>query len=263
MKIVVTADIHYGVGDNQHLVRKLAQKIIKTKADVLLLVGDTFAFNRELLVECLDLFKGFAGDKLLVAGNHDLWTRSHDSLVLYRRIIPKVARQCNFHFLDQKPFVKGHVGLVGSIGWYDYSFRDPARPIPPNYYTEKRWPGVVSWNDGLYVHLGMSDSAFTERVNRKLKRHLALASKQVRTIICAVHHVPFRQLLRTSHSSTDKFLTAFSGSMETGRIIQSFPKVTYVFCGHTHQRKKAIIGSITAVNIGSDYLRKRFDVIYL
>lgn len=107
----------------------------------------------------------------------------------------------------------------------------------------------------------MSDSAFTERVNRKLKRHLALTSKQVSVIICAVHHVPFRQLLRTNHTSADKFLTAFSGSMETGRIIQSFQKVRYVFCGHTHQKKKAVIDGTTAVNIGSDYLRRRFEVL--
>jgi len=261
MKLVVTADIHYGVGNNQHLARKLAKKIIKTKADVLLLIGDTFAFNQGLLVECLDLFKGFAEDKLLVAGNHDLWSHSHDSLILYKKIIPQIAKQCNFHFLDQKPFIKGHVGFIGNIGWYDYSFKDKSKPIPPQYYSSKQWPGVVSWNDGLYIHLGMNDNAFTQKVNRKLKRHLTLASKQVNTVICAIHHVPFRQLLRTNHTSTDKFLTAFSGSMETGRIIQSFPKVKYVFCGHTHQKKKAVINGITAINIGSDYLQKRFEVL--
>ena len=261
MKIVVTADIHYGVGNNQRLVRKLADKIIMTKADVLLLVGDTFAFNTQLLVECLTLFAPFTGDKLFTAGNHDLWTRGADSLEIYEKVLPRIVKQRGFHYLDQKPFIKGNVGFVGSIGWYDYSFKDKSKPIPPQYYTNKQWPCVMSWNDGLYVRLGMSDGAFTERVNRKLKRHLAQASKQVRTIVCAVHHVPFRQLLRTNHTSTDTFLTAFSGSMETGRIIQSFPKVKYVFCGHTHQKKKAKIGEITAINIGSDYLRKRFEVL--
>jgi predicted phosphodiesterase len=59
----------------------------------------------------------------------------------------------------------------------------------------------------------------------------------------------------------DHFLTAFSGSRKTGEIIQSFPKVKYVFCGHTHQKKKALISGITAINIGSDYLRKRFEII--
>lgn len=31
MKVVVTADIHYGVGNNQHIVKNLAKRIIKTK----------------------------------------------------------------------------------------------------------------------------------------------------------------------------------------------------------------------------------------
>jgi len=261
MKIIITADLHYGVGNNQKIVRNFAKKILRTKADVLLIVGDTFVFKQEFLIKCLQLFDNFGGDKLFVAGNHDLWTHGVNSLELYEKVLPRITRQCGFHYLDQKPFIKGKVGFVGNIGWYDYSFKDKSKPIPPYYYSSKQWPSVVTWNDGLYVHLGISDSAFTEGVNRKLKRHLVQTSKQVSTIICAVHHVPFRQLLRTNHTSIDKFLTAFSGSAETDKIIRSFPKVKYVFCGHTHQKKKAIIDGITAINIGSDYLRKRFEVL--
>ena len=261
MRVAITADIHYAVGNSQRIVRNFAKKIIRTKADVLVLVGDTFAFNQKLLVECLKLFDQFEGVKLFVAGNHDLWTHRSDSLNIYEKVLPRIIRQSGFHYLDQGPIIKNKIGFVGSIGWYDYSFKDKNKPIPLSYYSSKQWPGVVSWNDGLYVHLGMSDEAFTKRVNRRLKRHLALVSKQADAIICAVHHVPFRQLLRTNHTSTDKFLAAFSGSEETGKIIRSFPKIKYVFCGHTHQRKKAKIGGITAVNIGSDYLRKRFVLL--
>ena len=48
MKIAVTADIHYGVGNNQHIVKNLARRIIKTHADVLILAGDTFHFKQQL-----------------------------------------------------------------------------------------------------------------------------------------------------------------------------------------------------------------------
>lgn len=263
MKLVITADLHYGVGNNQKIVTDFAKRIIKTKAEVLLLAGDTFAFDTQLLVECLTLFAAFKGDKLFVAGNHDLWTRGTDSLKIYEKTLPRITKQCGFHYLDQKPFIKNKIGFVGSISWYDYSFKNLDKQIPQDYYVRKNWPGVVSWNDDIYIHLGMSDEAFTKKINRKLKRHLALVSKQVRTIVCVVHHVPFRQLLRTNHTSTDIFLTAFSGSEDTGRIIQSFPKVKHVFCGHTHQKKKAKIGGITAINIGSDYLRKRFEILEL
>lgn len=261
MKIVATADIHYGVSNNESIVKKFAQKIIRTKADVLILAGDTFAIDQKLLVECLELFEGFKGDKLLVAGNHDLWTTERSSLTIYEKVIPKIAKKCGFHFLDQKPFIKDDVGFIGSIGWYDYSFRDPTLPIPKQYYLEKRWPEVVTWNDRSYVRLGISDKVFTKRVNQKLQRHLGKVNKQVSTIICATHHIPFHELLRTTHTSIDKFLDAFSGSEKTGRIIKSFPKVKYVFCGHTHERKEVTINGIKCINIGSDYLRKRFKII--
>lgn len=261
MKIAVTTDIHYGVGNNQHIVKNLAKRIIKTNADVLILAGDTFHFKQQLLIDCLQLFDKFGGDKLFVAGNHDLWTKGSDSSVLYEKILPRIVNKYGFHYLDQKPFIKDGVGFVGNIGWYDCSFKDSSLPIPERYYLDKKWPNVVTWKDGHYVHLGMSDIAFTKKLNNKLKHHLTSVSRQVNTIICAFHHVPFTELLRTRHTSMDKFLTAFSGSKGTGVIIKSFSKVKFVFCGHTHQKKKALINGITAINIGSDYLRKRFEII--
>ena len=261
MKIIITADIHYGVGQNQLIVKKLAKRIISTKADVLIIIGDTFAFKSELLNECLRLFDNFKGDKLLVAGNHDLWTNDNNSLVIYNKILSQIAKQNHFHFLDQKPFIKNKIGFIGSIGWYDFSFYDPSLPVPNRYYLEKRWPGVIAYNDGQYVHLGMSDIKFTQKINRKLRLHLAQTSKNTEKIICSIHHVPFKELLHSNNTSANWFLAAFSGSEKTGNIIKSFPKVRYVFCGHTHLKKRAQIGQITAINIGSDYLQKRFEVI--
>lgn len=69
MKVAVTADIHYGVGNNQHIVKNLVKKIIKTNADVLVLAGDTFHFKQQLLIDCLHLFDTFKGAKLFVPGN--------------------------------------------------------------------------------------------------------------------------------------------------------------------------------------------------
>ena len=261
MKIIITADIHYGVGQNQLIVKKLAKRIISTKADVLIIIGDTFAFKSELLNEGLRLFANFKGDKLLVAGNHDLWTDDNNSLVIYNKILPQIAKKNQFYLLDQEPFIRNQVGFVGSIGWYDYSFCDKTLPIPKKYYLEKKWPGVIAYNDGQFVHLGMCDINFTQKINRKLRLHLAQTSKNTEKIICFIHHVPFLELLRSNNTSADWFLTAFSGSEKTGNIIKSFPKVRYVFCGHTHQKKRAQIGQITAINIGSDYLQKHFEII--
>ena len=72
---------------------------------------------------------------------------------------------------------------------------------------------------------------------------------------------PHSQLLRASTTFIDRFLDAFGGSTKTGEIILQFPKVKYVLCGHTHEKKRAQIENITAINVGSDYLRKRYELI--
>ena len=262
MRVIVTADIHYGVGNNQEIIKAFAGKLCATKADVLILAGDTFAIEQKLLVECLYLFDKFKGPKLFVAGNHDLWTTKGNSLEVYDNILPKLTRRCGFHYLDQSPYIYKGIGFVGNIGWYDYSFKDLSIPIPEKYYTEKQWLGVVVWNDRHYVKLGMSDQEFVNRLNKKLKNHLMkVSSRKIHSIICVTHCLPFKELLPNPITSLDKYLAAFSGSAKLGETILKFTKVKYVFCGHTHQKREAKIGNITCVNIGSDYLRKRYEMI--
>lgn len=110
-------------------------------------------------------------------------------------------------------------------------------------------------NDDRYVHLGISDVVFTKRLNEKLKHHFTLASHnlQVTTFICTLHHVPIKHLQHSLHTWIDRFLTAFAENRESGQICLTFPKVKYVFCGHTHQHKQAIINGITAITVGCDY----------
>ncbi len=46
MKIAVTADVHYGVGNNQNIVRKFAKKMLKKKPDVIIVATNAILFNR-------------------------------------------------------------------------------------------------------------------------------------------------------------------------------------------------------------------------
>ena len=96
MKIVVAADFHYGVGYNKEICKRFAQKMIRKKPDVIILAGDTFHFDTQLLIDCLQLFTAFKGDKLLIAGNHDLWTQRGNSLELYEKVIPKIVNRTGF-----------------------------------------------------------------------------------------------------------------------------------------------------------------------
>ncbi|MCK4602873.1 MAG: hypothetical protein KAU28_10435, partial [Phycisphaerae bacterium] len=196
---MITADLHYDLRRSRAPARRAAEEICADRGRgpaVLVLIGDIAGADLSILRECLQLFRRFDGLKLLVPGNHCLWCRDgEDSLRRYERTIPAVAAEEGFGVLDHKPAMLDGVGLVGSIGWYDYSFRCESLGIPTDFYRAKVAPGAAKqlggqyrellerhrdrlterhfsmcmrWMDGAHVRLGISDEAFVELLADKL-----------------------------------------------------------------------------------------------
>lgn len=129
MKLVAVADLHYTPARRARL-SALASAMCHAGADALLFAGDFVGGAADRLEEALALFAEYTGPKLMVAGNHDLW-QQHPPFATwtrYQQTIAAAAREHGFHYLDEEPLVIGKVGFVGSIGWYDYSFRHLAEP---------------------------------------------------------------------------------------------------------------------------------------
>jgi hypothetical protein len=123
----------------------VARQACAASGDALVLVGDTAGADLQPLRECLGLFERFGGLRLLVPGNHCLWCRAgEDSLHRYERVLPAVAGEAGFAVLDHQPATCGAVGLVGSVGWYDYSFADESLGIPADFYRAKVAPGAAA-----------------------------------------------------------------------------------------------------------------------
>jgi predicted phosphohydrolase len=290
MRILVTADLHYDIGRSRGPAERLARDVCAQPADALVLVGDTAGANLDTFVECLNLFAGFVGRKLLVPGNHCLWCREDEnSLDRYERMLPAAAEEAGFTVLDHHPAAVGGVGLVGSIGWYDYSFRDESLGVPEAFYRAKVSPGAaaylneplhqrlieahrdelgkrqmalgVRWMDGWYVRLGLDDEEFVDLLADKLARQVASLSPEVRQIIAFVHHLPFRELVPRNRPDLFAFGAAFMGAQRLGDVLLACPKVTHVFCGHSHWPDRRRIDHITVVNIGSTYTQKRLEVL--
>ena len=85
--------------------------------------------------------------------------------------------------------------IIPLFSWYDYSFKDPTRPIPQEFYEKKYWPGAVTHNDGRYVHLGISDEKFTKQLDAQglnaievFDGYAALTTIVVPAIILPNHH---------------------------------------------------------------------------
>lgn len=284
MRIVLTADLHYNHAKSKPLADEVIDRINTTGGDVLVVIGDTAVADGDSLERCLSRFT-FAGPRLFVAGNHELWTKSADSYAIFHEQLPRRVRELGWQWLETEPFVAGDVAIVGSVGWYDYSFAAPELGIPRRFYAAKVSPGaaenlgsyaqlfvededilpiarqiIARWNDGKFVKLGRSDEEFLQEIIDRLSLQLMELSYK-RQIIACVHHVPFRELLPPPRSAQWDFARAFLGSERLGQLLLASPNVTHVFCGHSHLPMDVNIGEIRAVNIGSGYRWKTYQML--
>lgn len=278
MRICATADLHFNHGRSRGLAERLIEQINGMSFDVLLLVGDTASGDGDAIEQCLSRIQ-FAGPKLFVAGNHELWTHGGDSYRLFRDQLPRRIADAGWHWLEGNPFVVDDIAIVGTVGWYDYSFAQAQLGIPRRFYEQKVSPGaagildryanlleraddildsarevVARWNDGQFVKLHRRDEEFLDELLRDLRRQLD-ALRQ-RHVIAAIHHLPFAQLLPPSHNAQWDFAKAYLGAEKIGRLLLEFSNISTVLCGHSHFSAEAQIEHIRAINIGSGYRGK-------
>lgn len=281
MRLLLTADLHYNHPRSRAPADELIEQMNRAGGDVLLVVGDTAAFDGPALESCLSRFH-FPGPRLFVAGNHELWTHGPDSHENFRQSLPRRVRQLGWHWLQSQPFVADGVAIVGSVGWYDYSFAQENLGIPRRFYAAKVSPGaaehlpqhtsllaktddlppharqvVARWNDGQFVKLHRSDEQFLEELLSELESQLD-SLRGVHHVIAAVHHLPFAQLLPPSHSAQWDFAKAYLGSGRIGDLFLRYTNLRQVLCGHSHFPAEARVGHIHAINIGSGYRSKKF-----
>lgn len=287
MKLLITADLHYNISRSQGPSRRLAGKICKLRADGLLVLGDVGGRDLQIVREALRLFEAFEGCKYFVAGNHDIWANpGEDSFDRYRRVLPDLCREVGFHPLDVEPAILGGIGLAGSIGWYDYSFRAEELGVPLRFYEAKISPGAASrlpgyeqllvetsdisdlameagtrWMDGQHVRMEMSDLEFCEHLVRRLAAHLDQLSAECESIVVGMHHLPFRQMVPINHRPGWAFARAYLGADRFGRLLLKYPKVKYVYSGHTHRVMHTTCGHIRCVDVGSTYICKRYEAL--
>jgi predicted phosphohydrolase len=281
MRLLVTADLHFNHRGSRPVAERLIDDMNAAGGDGVLLVGDTAVADGDSLEQCLSRFT-LRGPKLFVPGNHELWTETSDSYKIFHTDLPRRVKAAGWHWLEGEPFIAGDAAVVGSVGWYDYSFAQPSLGIPRRFYERKVSPGgaerladfadllsrtddvskaarkvVARWNDGKFVKLGRGDEAFLEERLGELRRSLD-AVQHCSQIVAAVHCLPFRALLPPSHSAQWDFTKAYLGSERIGSLLEEYASVTRAYFGHSHFAREATVGHIHAVNIGSGYRSKTF-----
>ncbi len=267
MRIVATADVHIDLTDQIPAgeMDRLVDGIHEARPDVLIVAGDLVGLGKQAIGPTLDRLRVDGAHNLIVPGNHDLWLPEGDSRAYYEQELPGIYSRAGFHMLDAGPSMVGRVAFVGNVAWYDYSFADP--DLPPTRqrsYERKRWEGVATWNDGIFVRLGMSDPEFCSLLNQRLRDQLAGLPAEVQTVVAVTHHVGYDEMvLRKAEPPGWNFCAAFLGSRALGELLAADPRVRYHLCGHTHTASTVTRGGLCAVNIGSTYRRKRIEVIEL
>lgn len=261
-ELLVTADLHYGaraVGDRA--VEALADHVRKSEASALVIAGD-IATSPAAIERCLELFDGFRGFKAALPGNHDLWTSPDGpgSWELHEHILPEIFERHGFHPLHLRPATVDRVALVGTMGWYDYSFRDDIG-IPLDAYRTKIYPGepFPLWRDADKARLSLEDEELTRLLADRLEEALGSLAKGSRAV-GVMHHLATRKLLvhpRAVVPRRWRFANAFLGSEVFSRVFARHQSVRQIFCGHAHYNRAYHTGTQRYAVIGSTYLKKQ------
>jgi len=269
VRIALTADLHYGTrhASGNEATERLVADLIDNPPDALILAGDIGAgddFRR-----CLALFDRLDCVKALVPGNHDIWVRPYDgrgdSWQVYDELLPSIARESGFHYLDNGPLMLPNgPAVVGNMNWYDYSWAVDRLPeFFPDWedrLLNKRFTRGQH-NDRNFVRWSQTDASFSRLMADRLDAHLRAAFVERERAIVVMHHPPLRSMLPTLDTELppDSWLwRAFSGNAAVeSRIEADADAIPLIFCGHTHRQTDRMHLGMRTINIGGDYHFKR------
>lgn len=268
VRLFVPSDLHLLVdprGDRS--AEALAAYVCKAAnpEDVLILLGD-LGHGVRGIERCLALFTSFSGKKLVVAGNHDIWTGAGGDSCAQHRALGQIFRSYGFWPLEEAVTIESGLGFAGCMGWYDYSFRDPIG-IENEWYGTKTFPGDAgpTWIDARQAHWrDMSDSDVVDWQVNRLRRQLESLTNRSEPIVVAMHHVPTKMLLfhpRWLVPRRWRFYNAFLGSSRFEQLLREYaPKIAVTFCGHIHMARDVRDHGVRYVSLGGDYRTKQLVI---
>jgi len=257
LRIAAISDLHVlPDGSDKHLLECIKKRVQEINPDVFVIAGD-ISDNLDVLTDVLATLRIEGCTNLYVAGNHDVWFEDSGgpgTLEKYSQKIGEACRNKGFLHLPDAPCILGNIAFVGSIGWYDYSFRRHDLDIPMENYEQKEFRGAV-WYDLFKIDWIFSDIEATSLFNQKLEYDLMTLPKHVTQVVYISHHLPFQSLTIYKDKFPWDFHSAFMGAESTGKILEDDGRIILSVSGHSHIRNQISRGNITAITVPLGYGR--------
>ncbi|MBK8012602.1 MAG: metallophosphoesterase family protein [Deltaproteobacteria bacterium] len=273
MLIASVSDLHTDFPENRTLIPRLAAEIYRRGARVIVLAGDV-SHRDERIDRALRAFGELGARVVYVPGNHDLWFKVEnaperpdlDTWHRYHQGLRVLAERAGAHYLPSGPLRIGDVALVGSCGWYDYSFvLDPIRAaLDPGDFGRKRLQGWM-WSDARFIAFRdeqralMADTDVARRMECELTAQIREvdADDAIRHVVAVTHHQAFSASVRRTGTLPWEFFNAFMGSEALGRAILTSPKMRVAIYGHTHTVGEQHVSGIRVFGTPLGYPRER------
>jgi len=257
LRIAAISDIHVlPNGSDIQLLETIRERVEEIGPDVFIIAGD-ISDRLIVLEDSLKSLKVEGCKNLFVGGNHDIWFEEDggpSSLEKYSHLLGEICQRSGFQHVPDSPFIQDGFGFVGSIGWYDYSFRREDLEIPLENYQLKEYRGAV-WYDLFRIDWGFTDPEATDLFNKKLEYDLSTLSKSVEHVVYISHHLPFQKLTVYKDRLPWDLYSAFMGSTSTGEILLTDNRVCLSISGHSHLRSKIENGNVVSVTVPLGYCR--------
>jgi putative phosphoesterase len=261
LKIAAVSDLHVlpDTTDDK-LLQEIHQRVEEIEPNFFVIAGD-ISDRATVLERSLDLLHAKGAVNLFVPGNHDIWFEENGgagSQEKYSHILGEVCKRTGFHYLPNEPHISDDTAFIGTIGWYDYSFRREDMGIAIEDYEGKEHRGAV-WYDLFRVDWRFTDREATELFNKKIKYDIDSLPDTVTRIVYVSHHLPFRELTVYKNRFPWDFHSAFMGATSTGQILEEEERVILSISGHSHIRSSIRTNGLTAMTVPLGYGRPSAD----
>ncbi|ACI18716.1 metallophosphoesterase [Dictyoglomus thermophilum] len=251
MRIFAVSDLHLDylrikkglkVSEERELLKTLLNVVLDKNIDIFIFAGDISAKIWEVEL-FLEVFSSFSGVKVFVPGNHDIWKEGEiTSDQKYYKILPKLCKEYGFAYLPFEPIKLNDLVIVGTMGWYDYSFGDSyydKSDFDRGEYGGIKWREVY-WGLARFCNNGkiLSNEEVYNLIYDEFKHHLLKIEKGKDKIVVS-HFIPFEEILFIKN-----FFSAYLGSKKFGEIILEHG-INKVICGHEHRSGIFSVNGIT------------------